>query len=182
VAAILRLDKPLEIAAVRLSIKQPRGNRLTFRYTDQTGQTLQKGFQAREGAWAEAFISMSGWTGHWGGANDGMPHGPPRQVAFLVENTAGPHGELWLDDVRLIEGKATRGAGMMTVEHVAARFAPPRRAGRKVFGVWCSVLGDREGGKRGGSVSGYRLSGEEELRFPIADCRLPIERKGRECW
>jgi len=124
VAAILRLDKAPDIAAVRLAVKQARGNRLTFRYTDQTGQTLQRPFQAREGEWAEAFIAMSGWTGHWGGANDGVVHGPPKQVAFLVDNTAAPQGELWLDDIRLIEGKPGKGAGMVTSDIVVARFAP----------------------------------------------------------
>lgn len=124
VAAILRLDDAPDVAAVRLLVRQPRGNRLTFRYTDQTGQTLQRGFLAREGEWAEAFIPMAAWTGHWGGANDGVVHGPPKQVAFLVANTGAPQGELWFDDVRLIPGKPGKGAGMVTTDIVAARFSP----------------------------------------------------------
>jgi len=124
VAAILRLDKAPDIAAVRLWVKQPRGNRLTFRYTDQTGQTLQRGFTARDGEWAEAFIAMSGWTCHWGGANDGVVHGPPKQIAFLVDNAAVPTGEVWLDDIRLVVGKPAKGAGMVTSDIVVARFGP----------------------------------------------------------
>ena len=123
VAAILRLDGAPDVAAVRLWVKKPRGHRLTFRYTDPTGQTLQKGFMARDGKWTDAFIAVGGWTGSWGGANDGVVHGPPRQIAILAENTARPHGELLFDDVRLIVGKPGKGAGMVTSEIVAARFA-----------------------------------------------------------
>lgn len=123
VAAILRLDKAPDVVAVRVWVKKPRGHRLTFRYTDQSGQTLQKGFLARDEQWTDAFIQVGGWTGSWGGANDGRVHGPPRQIAILVENTAGPRGELLFDDVRLIEGKPGKGAGMVTSEYVAAQFA-----------------------------------------------------------
>ena len=42
VAAILKLSGAPDIQAVRLWLKNPAGNRLTFRYTDPTGQTLQR--------------------------------------------------------------------------------------------------------------------------------------------
>ena len=122
VAAILRLDGAPDIAAVRVWVKKPPGHRLTFRYTDPTGQTLQRGFDALDDRWTDAFIPMTGWTGHWGGANDGVVHGPPRQIAFLIENAARKQGALLFDDVRLIEGKPTRGAGMVTSEYVGAGF------------------------------------------------------------
>jgi len=124
VAAVLRLDKAPETAAVRLWIRKPRGNRLTFRYSDPTGQTVQKGFLAPDDKWAEIFIPMSVWTGHWGGADDGRLHGPPKMIAFLVENTGETQGAVLIDDVRIIAGKPEEGAGMITSEHAGIRFSP----------------------------------------------------------
>ena len=124
VSAQLPLRDAAPIAAVRVRIRKPAGHQITFRYTDQTGQTLQKSFWAPDGRWTDVHIAMSGWTGHWGGRNDGTVHGPPRQIAFLVGNTAGRTGEMWLDDVRLIPGRPGKAAGMVTTEYAAARFAP----------------------------------------------------------
>src|SRR5208282_5892059 len=42
VAAILKLTRAPDIKGVRFWLKDPAGNRITFRYTDSTGQTLQK--------------------------------------------------------------------------------------------------------------------------------------------
>ena len=123
VSAQLPLPGVGPVAAVRVWVRKPKGHRLTFRYTDQTGQTLQKSFWAPHGRWADVQIAMSGWAGHWGGRNDGVVHGPPKQIAFLIENTALPTGELWLDDVRLVAGQAGKGAGMIATEYTAARFS-----------------------------------------------------------
>jgi hypothetical protein len=69
VAAILKLKDTPDIKGVRLWLKNPSGSRVTCRYTDSTGQ--------------------------WGGANDGIVHGPPSQIALLVENSG--HKELALE-------------------------------------------------------------------------------------
>ncbi len=87
VAAILKLDNAPDIAAVRVWVKKPASNEITFRYTDQTGQTLQRSFMAADDRWTDALISISDFTGHWGGANDGIVHGPPRQIAILIGNS-----------------------------------------------------------------------------------------------
>jgi len=146
VGAVLKLDKAPQVAAVRLAIKRPGKNRLTFRYSDATGQTLQRPFDVMGGEWAEVTIPMSGWTGHWGGANDGVPHGPPVLIAFLVENTDLTRGEVWLDDIRLVEGQPGKGAGMITSECVAARFGP---------GEGWSLRADGDAG--GSKLDGRRL-------------------------
>ena len=54
VAAVLPLKGAPEIAAVRLRLKRPKGRLLTFRYTDPTGQTVQKQFEAPDDAWASS--------------------------------------------------------------------------------------------------------------------------------
>jgi hypothetical protein len=121
VAAVRRLDGAPDIAAVRLWVKKPPASRLTFRYTDATGQTLQKNFDAPDGVWAEVTIRMGGWTGHWGGANDGVPHGPPRMIAINIDNTGQTQGALLFDDVRLVPGKPGE---KLSSEYAAARFTP----------------------------------------------------------
>jgi len=121
VAAILKLTGAPEIKAVRVWIKNPAGNRLTFRYTDPTGQTLQRGLEpAPGGEWSDVEIECFGWRGHWGGANDGNPHGPPTQIALLVENNGQKQGALFFDDLRLVEGKPA----MPVWTYTAARFEP----------------------------------------------------------
>jgi hypothetical protein len=124
VGAILALDKAPDIAAVRVWVRRPAGTMVTFRYTDQTGQTLQKHFRTADDKWFQAVVGMDGWTGHWGGANDGVVHGPPKLIAFLVGSIGAKKGEVLLDDVRLIEGKPGTGAGMETSQYVAAAFEP----------------------------------------------------------
>ena len=121
VAAILTLTAAPDIRAVRLWLKNPAGNRLTFRYTDPTGQTLQKSVELPpSGEWSDVEIECVGWGHHWGGANDGVPHGPPTQIAFLVENQGQKQGALFLDDVRLIAGKPK----LPVWTYTAMRFEP----------------------------------------------------------
>ena len=124
VAAMLRMDNAPEVSAVRAWVKKPAGHRLTFRYTDQTGQTLQKSVFCLDDRWCDVMIGLDLFTGHWGGANDGKVHGAPKSIAFLVDNPGSKQGQLLIDDVRIIEGQPGTGAGMLEAEYVAARFAP----------------------------------------------------------
>ena len=122
VAAVLPLADAPPIRAVRVRVRKPQGTGLTFRYTDPTGQTLQKPFDAPAGTWTDVLIRVSGWTGHWGGANDGRIHGPPRMIALLAENSGPAQGAVCFDDVRLIVGNP--GPDRVTEDVLAARFAP----------------------------------------------------------
>jgi hypothetical protein len=124
VAAILRTTSAPDIAAVRLWVNKPAGHSLTFRYTDQTGQTHQKTVFCLDDRWCDLIIPIEMFTSHWGGANDGKVNGPPRSIAFLIENGAFRRGRLLIDDLRIIEGRPGSGAGMMQTEYIAARFAP----------------------------------------------------------
>ncbi len=121
VAAILKLKDAPDIKGVRLWLKNPSGSRITFRYTDSTGQTLQKTTALPPyGEWAEIEFECWEWSGQWGGANDGVVHGPPSQIALLVENSGRKEGALLIDDVRLVEGKPA----VPVWNCVAAKFEP----------------------------------------------------------
>jgi hypothetical protein len=119
VAAILRLQDAPAVGAVRLWIRKPAGNGITFRCTDSGGQTLQKGVDVPDNAWAEIAVDLDGWQAHWGGANDGVLHGPTTMIHLLVENTGDKTGAVLIDDIRLVEGKAAK-----PVYPCAFRFEP----------------------------------------------------------
>ena len=121
VAAILTLKGAPDVKEVRVWLKNPAGHRITFRYTDSTGQTLQKTTALPPSSrWTEVGFECWEWSGHWGGANDGVVHGPPSQIALLVENSGPKQGALLIDDVRLVEGKPLQPVW----SYVAAKFDP----------------------------------------------------------
>jgi hypothetical protein len=106
VAAMRKLSGAPLIQCLRLWVKNASGNRLTFRYTDQTGQTLQKTVVTPPyGEWAEVEIECFNFGGHWGGANDGAVHGPPTMIALLMENDSKKQGALFVDDIQFVLGK-----------------------------------------------------------------------------
>jgi hypothetical protein len=124
VAAVYRTDRPADIGAVRVWLKKPAGHTITFRYTDQTGQTFQKPILMLEDRWCDVLIGIEGFLLHWGGANDGTIHGPPIMISFAIDNTGSRIGSLLLDDLRFMEGKPDTAAGGESVELTAYRFEP----------------------------------------------------------
>jgi hypothetical protein len=117
VAAVVQLENAPALSAVRLWLNMPEGHGLTLRYTDQTGQTLQKPVWAPGGRWVEALVPFDEWSGHWGGADDGQIHGPPKSIAILMERGVDESGVLLFDDVRFVEGEAARAAATVVTEY-----------------------------------------------------------------
>jgi len=107
--------------ALQLWLKRPEGNEVFFRYTDATGQTLQKPVEFAAGPWVRVIIPFTGWTGHWGGTNDGKVHGRPRTVALNINAGQQVTGALFFDDLRLIHHEVVTAR----VSYPAYRFAPP---------------------------------------------------------
>ena len=103
-------------------LKKPAGHTITFRYTDQTGQTFQRPVFVLDDRWCDVLIGIEGFALHWGGANDGIIHGPPMLLSFGIDNAGARTGSLLLDDLRLIEGRPGTAAGVETVELTAYRF------------------------------------------------------------
>ena len=124
VGATLQSDAAPDLAALRLWLKKPAGNSLTLRYTDQTGQTLQKGFWAPDDRWVDVLVPLTGWTGHWGGNDDGTIHGPPKSIGLLVENDGEPRGALLFDELRLLPGTPGDDTSTVTSDYLAAGFTP----------------------------------------------------------
>ena len=163
VAAVCKLKSAPDIQGVRLWIKSPSGGGVTFRYTDQSGQTLQKPIAvAPSREWEEIEIECWEWSAHWGGKNDGIIHGPPTAISLLAENSGQTVGSLLLDDIRLVAGKPQPPVW----SYVAARFEP-------VEG-WRS-WGDGQGAKAtlNGKTFKYDFTNGEAVNLTPHDKSLP---------
>jgi hypothetical protein len=70
---------------VRIGVRSPRRQKVTFRLIDSTDQTHQyKGAVAGSGDWETIQISLAKKLEHWGGANDGKVHFPITKLIFSV--------------------------------------------------------------------------------------------------
>lgn len=92
---------------LRLWLKRPEGNNVSFRYTDSAGQTFQKMVECAADRWVQVTIPFGGWTGHWGGADDGKVRGRPRTLALNIDHGSQTAGALLFDDLELINDKET---------------------------------------------------------------------------
>jgi len=151
VAAYLSVDSSQDLAAVRVCLKKPKDNSFTIRYTDQTDQTFQKSVWVPDDRWVELLIPLTDWRGHWGGANDGQVHGPPKRIGFLIEDGGKKQGALLFDDVRLVPEKPGETTGTSTSEYAAAQFAS-----------------DEEWRLRTGGPAGDSSLEDRELRFDFS--------------
>jgi len=105
---------------LRLWLKRPEGNDFVFRYSDSAGQTFQKWVECPAGRWVRVTIPFSGWTGHWGGADDGQVRGGPRMLALNVDHGLQTTGALLFDDLRLVNAQEA----VARVSYPAYRFGP----------------------------------------------------------
>lgn len=96
-----------DVPAIRLQVKSQHATGLGIQLVDATGQTHQrKGVKVTaDGAWHEVVLRPTEIAGgeHWGGANDGKWHGPPKQISISITKHYVPSGsapELLLADIR----------------------------------------------------------------------------------
>ncbi|NLE60845.1 MAG: family 1 glycosylhydrolase, partial [Planctomycetes bacterium] len=102
VQATCPLPKQNDYKLVRLWLKKPAGNRVTFRGIDSSSQTFQKSVDFNFDDWQQVEVDLIRWTSSFGGANDQRVHWPMRGFAVLIENTAAAkEGPLLVDDLSL---------------------------------------------------------------------------------
>jgi len=109
-----------EWTGLRLWLNRPEGNEVVFRYTDPTGQTFQKPVECPAGRWPRVTIPFSGWTVHWGGADDGKVRGKPRMISLNIDRGLQTTGALLFDDLRLVMAQEA----VARVSYPAYRFEP----------------------------------------------------------
>ncbi len=105
---------------LRLWLKRPEGNEVVFRYTDAAGQTFQKPVECPADRWVRVTIPFSGWTVHWGGANDGTVRGKPRILSLNIDHGLQATGALLFDDLWLVDAPEI----VAHVSYPAYRFGP----------------------------------------------------------
>ena len=82
-------------ASLNLKVRCAKGQRVTFRLTDATGQTLQfKQNFKKEGGWHDVRIPFDRKMEHWGGANDGKVHLPLRGLCVSVPKSGEVSGQV----------------------------------------------------------------------------------------
>lgn len=126
VGANCTLTTPAAIKTLTFDVKSPGEARFTVRVTDASGQCFQKGFTA-PGGWQTAACDMNGWSGHWGGLNDGILHQPIHTAGFLLENVelAKPQGEVLIRNAKIETFDKTPEAGLpdtISGEYVVTAF------------------------------------------------------------
>ena len=82
-------------ASLNLKVRCAKGQRVTFRLTDATGQTLQfKQNFKKEGGWHDVRIPFDRKMEHWGGANDGKVHLPLSGLCVSVPKSGEVSGQV----------------------------------------------------------------------------------------
>ena len=125
VGAILRLPESGPGATgpwggLRVWLHRPEGHDVILRYGDASGQTFQKPVECPAGRWVRVTVPFSGWTVHWGGANDGQVRGLPKLLALSLDHGPQTTGALWFDDLQLVDSREA----VARVSYPAYRFAP----------------------------------------------------------
>jgi hypothetical protein len=148
------LDEPAALRALTLRVKKPATASLGVRITDNTGQTVQKHVAYDHDDWQTLRVEMGGWTGHWGGADDGVLHPPIRTVGVLIESRDldVPVGELLIADVVAHIGTPESPDSSSKREYIVTRF--DNEAGLHAYGS-----GTLKGGQWRVDFSGRNAAG-----------------------
>lgn len=94
----------LDIQALSFWVKTADAGKIGLRLTDSTGQVHQQQLTlAASTDWQRVDVTEFGSASHWGGANDGVWHGPATRIGLLTDKaflTAGKTtADVYLDDV-----------------------------------------------------------------------------------
>lgn len=109
--AYVGLDKDiasLDAKAFSFWIKTTDASKIGIRLTDSTGQVHQQSIALQQTSdWQQITVTkFDGGTAysHWGGANDGVWHGPVKHLQFVLGLSAlngQKTGSVWIDDIAM---------------------------------------------------------------------------------
>ncbi|GAB3410557.1 sugar-binding protein [Flindersiella endophytica] len=94
----------LDIQSLSLWVRTADAGRIGLRLTDSTGQVHQQHLTlAASTDWQRVDVTEFGSASHWGGANDGVWHGPATRIGLLVDKAFLAAGrtsaDVYLDDI-----------------------------------------------------------------------------------
>lgn len=100
----------IDVREVSLWVKTTQVNPLTIRFVDATGQTHQQRLDlANTPGWQKLTITSLDHgpiPEHWGGANDGVWHGPATNISIIIDSSqltdpAATSGTVLVDDIEV---------------------------------------------------------------------------------
>lgn len=110
VAIYKNLSANVEIAILRLKVKSTEIRFVGIRLTDSTGQTFQHQLKLENSTgWNELELTAPGTRkAFWGGAKDGVWHGPAKMIGILLDKRSirsGKEGKLYVRSIELENDK-----------------------------------------------------------------------------
>jgi hypothetical protein len=126
VAVVMPLPQSNDARRVRLWLKKPGTNRITFRAADHTGQTFQKFVDYTYPGWQQIEVDLSHWVHSWGGEKDGKVRWPITSFGVLMENSGDArHGSYFIDDIEYLPGgQDADPSGLQRSTYIATTFTP----------------------------------------------------------
>ncbi len=124
VATMMPLPADSDARRVRLWLRKPGTNRITFRAAAHTGQTFQKFVDYTYPGWQQIEVDLLRWVHSWGGAKDGVVRWPITSFGVLIENSGDArHGSYFIDDVEFLPaGPDAASEGLRRSTYLATSF------------------------------------------------------------
>lgn len=143
VATMMPLPAKNDARRVRLWLKKPGTNRITFRAADESGQVFQKFTDYTYPGWQQIEVDLSHWVHSWGGPKDGKVRWPITSFGVIIEKDGDArHGSYFIDDVEFLPAARNGEAeGLQHSTYVASTFtdgwhSQGRRGSQLRDGVW----------------------------------------------
>lgn len=110
VAIYKHLSPNVEISTLRIKVKSAEIRFVGIRLTDSTGQTFQHQLKLENSTgWNELELTSPGTRkAFWGGAKDGVWHGPAKTIGILLDKRSirsGKEGKLYVQSIELENDK-----------------------------------------------------------------------------
>jgi hypothetical protein len=148
---------------IRLWVKAVNVTRLGVRLADGSGQVHQKNAVALASTaeWQEVVLNVRDFVGgeHWGGANDGLWHGPAKGLGLNLGKDEAKQKTLWIDDVEVVPGAPIEGRPTIMPAVVAPGSCRPE------FGVRVTYRWDAEPMGRDYAVFVHGLNAKGHMVF-----------------
>lgn len=182
VAAYCDLATPQHLQQLRFRLRKSPSATITVRVVDSAGQCFQKSLYFDDAREREIAVNMRGWSGHWGGPNDGVMRPPMQSVGILVERQGldVERGSISVANLHWETAPESERADFQAVPQPAPRSylvtdfgsdcALARSAGKSLSdGVWHVDFSARRGAALNGSLSLFHRPTNLSIRLQASE-------------